>query len=58
MQTKLDTWNAEIEALSGSTCSATPEVRRSVSRQIEILNSKLALAWKKIELSPDVQRAD
>lgn len=58
MQAKLDGWNAEIETLSGSTCNAAPEFRSSVNRQLEILNSKLAGAWKKIEQSPDAQRAD
>jgi hypothetical protein len=58
MQTKLDTWSAEIETLSGNTGSATPEVRSSVSRQIGILNSKLAVAWMKIKLPPDAKRAD
>lgn len=58
MQTKLDTWNAEIETLSGSSCTTTPELRSTIGRQIDTLQSKLAIAWQKIELAPDAQRAD
>jgi hypothetical protein len=58
MQLKLDTWNADIEALSGSTCNATTRVRNSTNKQIESLKSKLAAAWEKIEMSACVQRTD
>jgi hypothetical protein len=58
MQAKLDGWNIEIETLTARACEVTTKIRNRNNKQIELLKSKLAVAWKKIELSSCVQRAD
>jgi hypothetical protein len=58
MQAKLDGWNFEIETLTARAGEVTTDIRNRNNEQIESLKSKLAVAWKKIELSGCVQRAD